>query len=156
MKIMKNKIDPFDLNNKSTKLDLDAKVFADLKDQIRESYKNENYDLHHKLVKERKTLEQKYDRNAKFTIEQKVRMEGSWGASEWRTRKMTYIVNFNELKQYGSFELYSNCDDGYYAEGGLWFQDNELTDYDGIFALPSEIYNQLHKWDLKTDHEGGA
>ena len=134
---------------------LDEILYLKLKDQIRESYKNNKHDLHRKLEKEKNFLLMKHNQEAKFTLDQKVRMEGSWGASEWETRKMTYIINFNPLKQYGSFEMYSG-DGDYYAEGGLWFHDNELTDYDGIFALPSEIYEQLHKWDLKTDHEGGA
>ena len=26
-----------------------------------------------------------------------------------------------------------------YSEGGLWFDDNELVDYDGCFELPEEV-----------------
>ena len=29
--------------------------------------------------------------------------------------------------------------DDYYAEGGLWFNGNELTDYDGVFDLDENI-----------------
>ena len=41
-----------------------------------------------------------------------------------------YIIEVDSIKQYGSFEMYS--DDGeYYAEGGLWFSKGVLYDYDG-------------------------
>jgi hypothetical protein len=31
----------------------------------------------------------------------------------------------------------------HYAEIGLWFEGNELTDYDGVFSLPREIAQML-------------
>ena len=39
----------------------------------------------------------------------------------------------------------------YYAEGGLWFRDGKLIDYDGIFALPNEIREQIRKFGYQVD-----
>lgn len=33
--------------------------------------------------------------------------------------------------------------DEWYASGGLWFIDKELTDYDGVFALPNCVIEKL-------------
>ena len=46
--------------------------------------------------------------------------------------------------QRGFFEWGSN-DGRWYAEGGLWFEDNELVDYDGVFSLAKEIIQKLHE-----------
>lgn len=32
---------------------------------------------------------------------------------------------------------------GHYAEIGLWFEGNELSDYDGVFCLPREVGEML-------------
>ena len=82
----------------------------------------------------------------------KVRLEYSHGATDWEEVTMTYDIQADPMKQYGSFEMYS--DDGeYYAEGGLWFEKGELVDYDGIFELPSVIKKQLIKWGFEVDGE---
>ncbi len=50
----------------------------------------------------------------------------------------------------GSFEWYSS-DLKWYAEGGLWFENDELTDFDGCFSLASQIIEKLHEegYDVK-------
>ena len=82
---------------------------------------------------------------------QKVRMENSFGVTEWEEVKITYNINFNMLKQYGSFEMYSDSGE-YYSEGGLWFENGKLVDYDGVYSLPKEIREQLDKWNLNTSY----
>ncbi len=32
-----------------------------------------------------------------------------------------------------------------YEEGGLWFEENELVDYDGVFSLPSQLVEYLEE-----------
>jgi hypothetical protein len=82
----------------------------------------------------------------------KVRLEYSHGATDWEEVEMTYHIQADPMKQYGSFEMYS--DDGdYYAEGGLWFDKGELVDYDGIFELPQIIKNQLIKWGFSLEED---
>ncbi len=34
----------------------------------------------------------------------------------------------------------------WYAEGGLWFTGNQVTDYDGVFSLPSVVTDKLREW----------
>lgn len=45
----------------------------------------------------------------------------------------------------GWFELYDTETGGdeWYAEGGLWFEEKVLTDFDGVFALPVCIIEKL-------------
>ena len=82
----------------------------------------------------------------------KARLEYSHSATDWEEVTMTYNIQAAPMKQYGSFEMYS--DDGeYYAEGGWWFEKGKLVDYDGIFELPSVIKKQLIKWGFEVDGE---
>ena len=54
---------------------------------------------------------------------------------------------------YGCFEIYDieTGGDEWYAEGGLWFDGKELTDYDGVFELPSFISDKLREWGFGGD-----
>ena len=90
------------------------------------------------------------DLKIKFDKEQKVRMMNSFGESDWETKVMTYNIEVITIKSRGFFEMFSNCGE-YYTEGGLWFSDGELVDYDGIFSLPTEIVDQLKKWGYKIN-----
>ena len=75
---------------------------------------------------------------------------GSWGATEPEKVTMRFHISFNEERQYGSFEQYDRETAGerYYAEGGLWFDEGVLVDYDGIYSLSEEVLDQLEEWGL--------
>ena len=67
-----------------------------------------------------------------------------------------YIIEVwvDEARQTGSFEI---CGDDEsteedHAEGGLWFKGNELTDYDGVFALDSGVIKILQEWGYDTEY----
>ena len=77
-------------------------------------------------------------------------LDYSWGSTEREEKEITYNIEVNAIKQYGSFEMYCDNDASYYAEGGLWFTRGVLTDYDGIFDLPSIIKEQLKEWGFDT------
>ena len=49
-----------------------------------------------------------------------------------------YTIQVDTAAHYGYFE---NNKTG--SGGGLWFDGRELTDYDGVFALPTEVIEQL-------------
>jgi len=49
-----------------------------------------------------------------------------------------YTVQIDTAAQYGYFQ---NNNTG--TEGGLWFQDNVLVDYDGVFELPKQVHAAL-------------
>ena len=79
----------------------------------------------------------------------KVRLEGSWGTTEWEECDMILHVNMREDKTYGWFESYAKGhSDKYYAEGGLWIRNNELVDYDGVFSLDLRVLDILENWDI--------
>ena len=90
-----------------------------------------------------------------FTLEkQYTSKSNSFGqVGEAKIVTIKYNISFNEERQYGSFELYDLESGGndFYAEGGLWFKDNRLIDYDGIFSLPLPILDKLEEWGLDVD-----
>lgn len=47
----------------------------------------------------------------------------------------------------GWFQIYDVDSGGldWYAEGGLWFENMKVVDYDGVFALPISIINKLEE-----------
>ena len=47
------------------------------------------------------------------------------------------------------YDLESGGDE-FYSEGGLWFEENELVDYDGIFCLPTPVLDKLEEWGLNV------
>jgi hypothetical protein len=49
-----------------------------------------------------------------------------------------WLIKISPTTEYGYFE---NQDTG--GEGGLWFDGNELIDYDGVYELPKEAYSAL-------------
>ena len=52
---------------------------------------------------------------------------------------------------YGFFEFYDIEDEqGWYAEGGIWFEGKTVKDYDGVFALPPFITDKLKEWGYDT------
>ena len=81
---------------------------------------------------------------------EQIRYESSWGATPFEERKITYHIQADPMKQYGSFEMYSD-DMEYHTEGGMWFNKGKLVDYDCIFALPAVITNQLKKWGFEVE-----
>ena len=89
-------------------------------------------------------------KEVKFKKDVSVRYETSGGVIT-PTEKviMTYNIWIDKIKQRGGFEMYSNSN--HHAEGGLWFRENELVDYDGMFSLDLNIIDQLDKWGFNVD-----
>ena len=78
-----------------------------------------------------------------------VRLENSFGAiNDLEEVDMKYYISIDPVKSYGFFEIIGGS---YYAEGGLWFRDGKLIDYDGIYDLPNEIREQIKKFGYKVD-----
>ena len=75
---------------------------------------------------------------------------GTFGASK------NVLCEFNvgiKDEGYGYFEFYDLETGGerYYAEGGLWFLNGLLTDYDGVCELPEQIISKLKEWGYTVD-----
>ena len=88
-----------------------------------------------------------------------VCMENSFGPVRSGYTEMEFIVSLRKNKYGatvgGSFELYDTDSGGdeYYGEGGLWFRDNILVDYDGVYSLMPQIVRKLKKLGLGIEGE---
>lgn len=56
--------------------------------------------------------------------------------------ELTVRMEYKPSTGRGSFEFWDKNQD-WYAEGGLWFSDGVLTDYDGVFSLPDFVLDWL-------------
>jgi len=60
-------------------------------------------------------------------------------------------------KEDGSWEYqWDEDDEETYSEGGLWFEDKTLTDYDGCYELPEEVKMALKElgYELEDMEDG--
>lgn len=73
---------------------------------------------------------------------------------EREKKTMEYTVGWNKEEGRGWFEIYDEESGGndYYAEGGLWFDKNELTDYDGVFSLDENVVECIKDWGADTSY----
>ena len=56
--------------------------------------------------------------------------------------------------EYGSWEYQEDEEDEEtYSEGGLWFEDKKLVDYDGCYELPEEVKLALDDFGYKFEDE---
>ena len=76
---------------------------------------------------------------------------------------MKYSLSYNSERNFGSFEIYDLDSGGndFYSEGGLWFDDGELVDYnvqgwEGIFDIPIPILDKLEEWGLNVKNMRGV
>lgn len=71
-------------------------------------------------------------------IEKKVRNERS---TEYKFDNGAWVCVYSgDEDGDGSWEYQSDEDDEEtYFEGGLWFEEKEVVDYDGIYELPKEV-----------------
>ena len=84
-------------------------------------------------------------KTVKFKATQSLALENSFGTvKEQKDVELNVTINIFDAER-GSFELYDEETVGeeWYAEGGLWFNGKDLSDYDGVFALPKAIEKKL-------------
>jgi hypothetical protein len=82
----------------------------------------------------------------KFTAKQGLSLETSFGRIKAEDDvELEGTIGYDADMQYGWFEFYDSESGGddWYAEGGLWFEEETLTDYDGVFSLPTFIFKYL-------------
>jgi hypothetical protein len=56
-------------------------------------------------------------------------------------------VSIDAGAQYGFFEH-----DDYGEGGGLWFEDNSLRDYDGVYELPKDVIEGIEALGFNADY----
>jgi hypothetical protein len=89
-----------------------------------------------------------------FTTKQNLQYENSYCILKNEEGVILNVTIGIRDEDEGWFECYS--DDGeWYAEGCLWFDGKELTDYDGVFSLPDFIMDKLEEmgYDVKDMRE---
>ena len=64
--------------------------------------------------------------------------------------EVTVGINSDGRGWFESYDLESGGVD-YYVEGGLWFDGMELTDYDGVYDLPTAVKDRLIEWGYQVD-----
>ena len=82
-----------------------------------------------------------------FQVVENLAMENSFGVLHAENNvTLEVTIGFNN-ENYGYFELYDveSGGDEWHAEGGLWFTNKVLTDYDGVFELLPCILDKLEE-----------
>lgn len=83
-----------------------------------------------------------------------VSLDTSFGTIKRENDVNLHITVGINSDTYGWFEVYDEETGGneWYAEGGLWFDNKELTDYDGVFELPQPVINKLKELGYDTSY----
>lgn len=82
-----------------------------------------------------------------FNVTESLILENSFGViNKQKDVELQVTIGINSA-DYGWFEFYDveSSGEDWYAEGGLWFTNKELTDYDGVFSLPNFILDKLEE-----------
>lgn len=90
-----------------------------------------------------------YNHSETFKANTPVSLENSYAViDKSNSEEMEITVAVDDEKQYGYFEMFDTETQGerFYAEGGLWFDNKSLTDYDGVFSLSQHITDKLKEW----------
>jgi hypothetical protein len=81
-----------------------------------------------------------------FVAKENLSIEDSFGnLREGDNVKLKVTIGIVESEETGWFELRDKETGGdiWFAEGGLWFNGKELTEYDGVSELPKCITQKL-------------
>lgn len=89
----------------------------------------------------------------KFKATLNLVMENSFGILDKENKVEVNVTLGIRESGTGWFEVYDIKTGGekWHMEGGLWFQDNALTDYDGVFSLPECIEEKLKELNYKIN-----
>lgn len=88
-----------------------------------------------------------------FEVKRNLVSQSSYGVNDVNEQATIKVeVGIKECGTYGFFEFYDvNDPENWYAEGGLWFRDNKLVDYDGVFELSDFVTDKLKEWGYEID-----
>jgi len=90
-------------------------------------------------------VEFQYPHTIQFEATESLSLGNSFGTIKTQKQvKLDVTIGINS-DTYGYFE-FNDVESGggdWYAEGGIWIKDKVITDYDGVFALPTFITDKL-------------
>ena len=88
-----------------------------------------------------------------FDATQSLQLENSFTVLKSENDIKLHVTLGLNNDTYGWFEFYDieTGGDEWYAEGGLWFENGELTMYDGVFSLPIFILDKLEELGKNVD-----
>ena len=80
-----------------------------------------------------------------FIERENLVMSGSFGSMGGENDvSLTVHMNYDYENRHGTFEFYRTGSDDWYGSGGLWVdENNELTDYDGVYPLMPFVLDWL-------------
>lgn len=90
-----------------------------------------------------------YNHKETFTVKSSASMETSYGLLDREDDvELEITVGVSDEDEYGFFEIYDleTGGDRFYGEGGLWFDDIALHEYDGVFELSQHVITKLEQW----------
>lgn len=67
-----------------------------------------------------------------------------------KTETKKFTVEISTESQYGYFEHNVYGDE---LGGGLWFENNELVDFDGVFTLPVQVADAIIELGFRVDKD---
>jgi hypothetical protein len=88
-----------------------------------------------------------------FRVKQSLSLENSFGTIKKEHDVLLDVtVGIFKSQDSGWFELYDveSFGDEWYAEGSLSFEDMRVTEYDGVFGLPTCIIDKLKELGYDT------
>jgi len=88
-----------------------------------------------------------------FTTQESLSLENSFVVLKQEDNIEVQVTVGINNDNYGWFEIYDvkTGGDEWYAEGGLWIDDNKtITDYDGVFSLPTSVIQKLKDMGYNT------
>jgi hypothetical protein len=98
-------------------------------------------------------MEKEHKQYSKTTTEH-LTLENSFGIIRENAEvKLNCTVGIKD-HTYGWFEVFDDEDNegqDWHAEGGLWFDNWEVTDYDGVFSLPKGVIELLKENGYNTE-----
>ena len=89
-----------------------------------------------------------------FEFTESLQLENSFGVLKNQNDIKLHVTVGIKDDTYGWFEFYDTETGGdeWYAEGGLWLKNGELSDYDGVFCLPNFILDKLAELGINVDY----
>ena len=87
------------------------------------------------------------------TTTENLRYENSFGTIRAQDGVKLNCTLWIHSTTSGGFEVYDEESGGdeWHAEGGLWFDNKDVTDYDGVFRLPNGVLELLKENGYNTE-----